>query len=344
MPLTADQLQRRQQGIGGSDVAATLGLSPWKSPRELYEEKRGGVEIVEPSEPMRWGTLLEPVIRQEYAERTGRTVRVPTEALVHPTHAFMCANPDGLTDDGRVLEVKCARNAYGWGEPGSDAIPQHYLLQVQHYLIVSALPVADVAVLIGGCEYRQYEIPADPELQEMLIEGERAFWEAVESGSPPDVDLDSPRSLEIVRKLYQGTSGEILTATEHLEHWRAVYEDSIAAENRYQAVANGAKAHLLSAMGEASDCASATARRCAADCKSARRIPSTSLNRPSSTSDSSASRTNSHDKGKRNELTRTTPDRRPAHGWLESRHAERRHVSRGCRDPGRDADGETIPA
>ncbi len=253
MSLTAEQLQRRQQGIGGSDVAATLGLSPWKSPRELYEEKRGGVEIVEPSEPMRWGTLLEPVIRQEYAERTGRTVRVPTEPLVHPTHAFMCANPDGLTNDDRVLEVKCARNAYGWGEPGSDAIPQHYLLQVQHYLIVAELPVADVAVLIGGCEYRQYEVPADPELQEMLIEGEREFWRAVEAGTPPEVDLDSPRALEIVRKLYAGTTGEILTATEHLEHWRAVYEDSTAAFNRYQAVADGAKAHMLAAMGEASE-------------------------------------------------------------------------------------------
>jgi putative phage-type endonuclease len=254
--MTPEQLKARQLGVGGSETAAALDLNPWKSSRELYEEKTAGEEVIivnEPSEPMRWGTLLEPVIRQEYAERTGRTVRVPTEALVHPTHTFMRANPDGLTDDGRLLEVKCASSSYGWGDPGSDQIPQHYLLQVQHYLAVTALPVADVATLVAGCEFRQYEVAADLELQEMIIDGLRVFWRAVESRTPPEVDLDSPRALEIVRKLYQGTSGEILTASDHLEHWRAVYDDSIAAENRYQAVANGAKAHLLHAMGEASE-------------------------------------------------------------------------------------------
>lgn len=253
MSLSAAQLAARAGGLGGSDAAAALGLSPWKTALELWHEKRTPVEPAEPSEPMRWGALLEPVIRQEYAERTGRVVRVPTDTLVHPQHAFMRANVDGLTDCRRLFEAKTARTSEGWGEPGTDAIPQHYLLQVQHYLMVTALPVADVAVLIGGSEYRQYEVPADPELQDMLVDGEAQFWRHVETAVPPELDLDCPRALAIVRKLYAGTNGKILIASEHLEHWRTIYDQAREAAERYEAVADGAKAHLLASMGEAAE-------------------------------------------------------------------------------------------
>jgi putative phage-type endonuclease len=260
MALTAEQQQARASGIGGSDCAAALGLSPWKAPIELYHQKCAAlgddvtIEIeTTPNEPMRWGILLEPVIRQEYASRTGRSVHVPPATLVHPEHSFMVANVDGITSDERLLEVKTARSAQGWGEPDTDQIPQNYLLQVQHYLCITSLPVADVAVLIGGQEYRQYEIPADRELQEMLIEGERAFWDAVLSRTPPEVDLTHPRALEIVRKLNPGTNGEILTADAMLDHWRVVYEDASERAQVYHGAADTAKAHLMWAMGEAAE-------------------------------------------------------------------------------------------
>lgn len=256
MTLNAQQLAARSLGLGGSDAAAALGLSPWKTPLELFREKRGeDAGTIAESEPMRWGSLLEPVIRQEYSSRTGRVVRVPETTLVHPAHAFMIANLDGLTDDGRLLEVKTARSAQDWGEPGTDAIPQHYLLQIQHYLIVTALPIADVAVLIGGSEYRQYEIPADAELQEMLVEGELEFWQRVESGEAPDADLTSPRALDIVRKLFPDTNGQRVTADEALEQWRRVYDQACEKRDVYVAAADAAKAHLLYAMGGATELA-----------------------------------------------------------------------------------------
>jgi len=59
-----------------------------------------------------------------------------------------------ITDSGRLVEIKTARSADGWGEAGTDEVPQEYLIQVQHYLAVTALPVADVAVLFGGQEFR----------------------------------------------------------------------------------------------------------------------------------------------------------------------------------------------
>ncbi|MGH8029807.1 MAG: YqaJ viral recombinase family protein, partial [Arenimonas sp.] len=179
-------LANRRRGIGGSDVAAILGLSPWRTALDVYHDKRGESPEQPDNEAMAWGRALEPVIRQEYANRTGRQILVPEHQVVHPEHDFMIANLDGITTDDRVFEAKTARAGTGWGEPGTDQVPQPYLLQVQHYLAVMRYDVADIAVLIGGSDFRIYEVPADPELQAMMIEAEAEFWQRVLAGNPPD--------------------------------------------------------------------------------------------------------------------------------------------------------------
>ena len=88
MGLTAEQLATRSTGLGGSDAAVACGVSRWKTPYQLYLEKRGEVPPIEQTEPMRWGHLLEPLVRQEYSERTGRVVRLPSDTLRHPEHTF----------------------------------------------------------------------------------------------------------------------------------------------------------------------------------------------------------------------------------------------------------------
>lgn len=179
-------LHDRRAGIGGSDVAPILGLSKWRTPLDVYRDKRGEGRQDVDNESMLWGRALEPVIRQQYADRTGRVVHLPDSMVFHPKHAFMLANLDGYTDDGRLLEVKTARSGQGWGEPGTDEIPEAYALQVQHYLCVTGYAVADVAVLISGSDFRLYEVHADRELQDMLIEAEAAFWQRVITGNEPE--------------------------------------------------------------------------------------------------------------------------------------------------------------
>jgi putative phage-type endonuclease len=186
----------RLTGLGGSDAAAALGISKWKTPLQLYMEKRGEIPPVEETEPMRWGVLLEPVIRQEYANQTGREVmRVPMAR--HARHKHMIAHFDGIVKGRGIFEAKTARSPEGWGEPGSDEIPQEYLIQVQHYLLVSGLPLADVAALFGGSDFRIYTVEADRELQEMIVDGEHEFWERVQKAVPPD-----PVNLEDVNLRY----------------------------------------------------------------------------------------------------------------------------------------------
>jgi putative phage-type endonuclease len=249
--LSPEQIAARMTGLGGSDSAAALGLSRYKSAVDLFLEKRGEIAPVVESAPMRWGQLLEPAIRQEYAERTGRVVRLPTETLRHERLPFILAHPDGITDCRRLYEGKTARFADGWGEEGSDEIPNEYLLQVQHNMLVVGVFVADVAVLIGGSDFRLYEVPADPELQELIVAGESDFWQRVEQNRQPAPDFESAGIRETLRRLYPGTDGKRVVATAEHRSWRQVYDEASAKASVYTAAADAARAHLQYEMGEA---------------------------------------------------------------------------------------------
>ena len=179
-------LEARKKGIGGSDAGAILGVSPWKTPLQVYMDKVGATDPIQDNDSMFWGRTLEPVIRQRYADVTNRKVVVPDTLITHPKFEFIIGNLDGITSDNRVLEIKTARSAEGWGEPGSNEIPDSYMIQVQHYMLITAIPVADVAVLIGGSDFRIYEVPAEPELMELMIEKETGFWSRVINRDPPE--------------------------------------------------------------------------------------------------------------------------------------------------------------
>jgi putative phage-type endonuclease len=240
-------LRERLTGIGGSDAPVVLGLSDWKRPFDLWQEKRGEAapKVIE-SEPMRWGTVLEPAIRQEYAERTGEIVRRPTDQLRHPKLPFLICNPDGLTDSGRLVEVKTARTSEGWGEAGSADIPVAYLIQVQHNLIVTGLSIADVPALFGGQDFRIYEVPADPELQELIVGEETVFWERVKSGQPPE-----PITFADMKARYgRASRSETATATAEIEQAVDNLRRISAQQSELQALEEVNRALVMGFLGE----------------------------------------------------------------------------------------------
>lgn len=108
----------RNGGIGSSDAAAALGLSPYKSPLELWLEKtnRKPPTDLSQSEAVYWGTVLEAIIANVYAERTGNKVRRINAVLQHPEHHHMLANLDRAVGSDGVLEIKTAgpRSAPFW--------------------------------------------------------------------------------------------------------------------------------------------------------------------------------------------------------------------------------------
>jgi len=211
---TEKWLNERRKGIGGSDAAAICGLSPYRTPLQVWQDKRGLSGVIPENEAMEWGKRLEPIIRQKYSDTTGREVKImsPDEPIIHhPKYSFMFANIDGFTDDQRVVEIKTAKYPTDWGEPGSDEIPLVYMFQVQHYMTITAFPVADVAVLIGGNDFRIYEVPADKELQEMLIDKELAFWKMVQEAIPPE-----PINYEDVLRRFRKSKAATVTADSNI--------------------------------------------------------------------------------------------------------------------------------
>lgn len=198
--------RQRAAGIGGSDIAAVVGLSPWKSPFTLWHEKKGNLPAgsIDP-ELAYWGHALEEVVAQRFAEEH------PDLSLSHGgshvgARPWMLANPDcmlynAVTGGLGVLEVKTARFPDGWGKTGSDDIPIHYRCQVQWYLAVLDLPVAWVAVLIGGSDYREYEIERDHGDEMALREAASAFWRSVQTDDEPPLDV-SDSTYQTVRKLH----------------------------------------------------------------------------------------------------------------------------------------------
>lgn len=241
-------LEARRSGIGGSDAAAAVGISPWVTPFQLYLDKTEGCEPVE-SDAMHWGTVLEPVIRREYAEVTGRDVLVPEKAFHWEKWPIAFAHVDGLARTNplpRLIECKTARSDRDWGEPGTDEIPDHYMAQVQHCLMVLGLEVADVAVLFGGSDFRLYEVPADRELQELIADAEREFWACVEKRQPPE-----PMNPEDVRRRWPvSMAAQIECAPEHVNAYQRLRKlgTEIAAA---QAEADELKSRLQALMGEA---------------------------------------------------------------------------------------------
>lgn len=178
--------QARMRGIGGSDAAAILGLSRYKTPLQVYREKRGEAGPTPDNWRMQVGRIMEPAIRQFYADTTGTTVRIPDGIITCQDHPCMLANLDGYTDEPRVVEIKTAASGREWGEPGSPDIPQEYLCQVHHYMIVTGFPVADVVVSINNRDPVIYTVEADRDLHEMMVEEEEQFWTCVQNGIPPE--------------------------------------------------------------------------------------------------------------------------------------------------------------
>ena len=255
LPTTrAEWLKLRQIGIGGSDVAALLGLSKWRTPLDVYNSK-----VEEPIEvdnvSMEWGRRLEPVIREKYAEAVGMEVTIPPFMFQHPEHTFMIADVDGIRTDGRIVEIKTARTQMGWGEEGTDEIPDYYKTQVQHYMTVLGAKSCDVAVLIGASDFRIYTVESDLELESLLIEAEADFWHNhVEPQlPPPPMTIDEMKvAFPVSRKASVECTNEIFNHVEALALIQNKMKELKEREEAHKAAIQGAmgEADTLSYLGQ----------------------------------------------------------------------------------------------
>lgn len=278
-------LQERSKGIGGSDVATVLGLNPYKTPLSLWEEKTGKTKGSPAGEAAYWGTTLEDVVAKEFSKRTGMKIQRVNFLLSTGENGWMRGNIDraivneqiaktvrvnkpekaaetGLmlsTDVGLECKTANAFMADKWG-PSQEAeivsgnvvtehqIPLYYETQIQWYMAVTGIKKFYVAVLIGGQDFRMYEVRRDEDVIKAIVEKCHAFWfKKVLADVPPD-----PINADDIKKLYARDDGEMVEASNDeaadIGELRTIRERIKELQDQEKAVAN----RVILAIGEKS--------------------------------------------------------------------------------------------
>ncbi len=191
--------------LGGSDMAAVLGVSLYDTPLAVWAQKTGRIategRLDEESQlKADLGNHLERPVLELFRRRVGATVIEYPGTLIHPEFSFLGATPDGIRDGKRGVQCKVVgmRQWSRWGdvEDGPEGVPNEVVIQVhwEAWAIRAHLghkfEVADVPALLGT-DLKNYEVPIDWEMCEMMETSALQFWrDNVEADVMPLVTED----------------------------------------------------------------------------------------------------------------------------------------------------------
>lgn len=188
-------MQWRTKGIGASDTPIILGVSPWKTRKELWEEKTG---LVVREQKSNWaidrGNRLEPLARTHYELMVG--FDSPPCFLQHYKYSFIRASLDGFNKSNNIiLEIKCPskkdhQNAL------NGLVPKKYYPQIQHQLFVSSAMKCDYFSFDGhnGCIV---EVFPDHAFMAAMVMHIIDFWDCIMTKKEPSqsIEMVQPRIL-----------------------------------------------------------------------------------------------------------------------------------------------------
>jgi putative phage-type endonuclease len=180
----------RTKYLGGSDVAGILGISPWRTPLDVYLDKvQPRKEAPSPGKQKIFsrGQRMEPYVIDLLSEETGLVIARRGERYLDPELPYIAAEIDAEAESGENIEIKTCSpfKAREWGEQQTDAIPVHYTAQAMHGLMVTGKQVCVFGVLIGADDFRVYRVERDDETIAAIREKEVQFWEMVTNLTPP---------------------------------------------------------------------------------------------------------------------------------------------------------------
>jgi putative phage-type endonuclease len=252
----------RASGIGSSDAAVIMGASPWKTPSRLYREKRGEADQDPENDAMFFGQLLEDDVAVAYVRATGNDA-IERDQITRrmPGHPYIMAHCDYVELDHmgrvqRVIEIKTtSADAYergDWGPSGTTQIPRLVWVQVQHQLMVTDCPVADVAVMIGGQRVAVYrDIPADREFHEALLAACAEFWRRVQEGDAPPVDYNHPATTAEIKAQHPEVEDITIPLPPRAQELHNLLVAIKADRDTLDKAEGSSKAELLAMMGQA---------------------------------------------------------------------------------------------
>lgn len=206
----AEWLENRKKYIGGSDASAIVGLNPWKSNVQLWEEKTGLVvpDDISDKECIKFGNDAEPIIRELFkiSYPKYKVDYVENNSWVNDKYPFAAVSHDAwLTEieTGRkgVWECKTTEIVSSMAkEKWAGRLPDNYYVQLIHSLLVREdCEFAHLTALLTFKfdhkelyqQIKNYHIERS-EVQEdidYLMHEEKKFWQYKEKGIKPPLIL-----------------------------------------------------------------------------------------------------------------------------------------------------------
>lgn len=207
-------LEYRRLGIGGSDAAAILGVSPFATARDLYYDKLKLVSYEDPESnwvQKKIGHLLEDLVAEIFHVKTGYKIYQIKKMFQHPIYKFMLADVDYFvtltSGETAILEIKTTNYnaANHWWNDGIETVPINYEIQGRHYMAVMNLNHVFYCCLYGNNENETIirHIERDFDYEAELIALESDFWNNhIVLKSPPDYVEDGDLILASVKNHY----------------------------------------------------------------------------------------------------------------------------------------------
>lgn len=202
---------RKQLGIGGSDAGAVIGLNPYKSAYTLWAEKTGRVAEFEGNLITEVGSYLEEFVAKLFERETGKKVRRKNRMLVNTDYPWAFGDVDRMVvGEKALLEIKTTNSIPIMKQVRSGDFPEQYYTQVVHYLAVSGLEKAYLAVLIGCRDFKIFELERDEDEIAALMAAEKEFWDKVQNDIPPSADGTSSTS-ETITAIYPESDDNVVS-------------------------------------------------------------------------------------------------------------------------------------
>jgi putative phage-type endonuclease len=245
----SEWLEERRKSVGASDTPILWGESSYSTPLKLWKDKLGLSDPEPETREQLRGKRLEKYALEDYENETGRTIERTQVFLRHPSIPYLTATLDGMTRDGRIVEVKTV-GPYAlkdWGAEGSDEVPLRVVLQVQHQMLVAGHEVADVGVLFGGETFRMYTVPFDTRIGNAIVKRANEFWQHVESRTPPKPTGDDCGEMA---SIFPEPEGMVILDSEWIDTL-ASFDAFKASAKASDAAVKAIKVQILEMMGPA---------------------------------------------------------------------------------------------
>jgi len=248
-------LEERKKGIGGSEASMVIGVNPWKSKLELWNEKVTQKSNIDATKQLMFkiGHILEPIIAEEYTKETGRELE-ERPLKIHPRYPFIIGNIDreivGDKKGPGILEIKTKGGYTNWH--GED-IPIYYHAQLQHYLELYKYSWGSFSVLdLGVMKLSIVDVERDDGFISKLVKEEIEFWKLVENKTPPPV-CPTKACEEFLREKYKVSESITIdiSANEEAIKWAAMLREAKRNIKAFDIMETEAKNHLMSIMGTA---------------------------------------------------------------------------------------------